>query len=157
MRFFIITFGLIYLFTSCSDKNEEDTSSICEELKGTEVNIPEKDIDIELSLKEEPSFCFIKDIFKKNNDVYIVVDFITAGVEYIEEEGETWENAVIVNNNAKLRTYKINLENGNEDIYFDSYSEIIELINKNQDRDAVCDIETKNGEVIFLVNCGLPG
>ena len=120
--------------------------------------LTEKDIDIELSLQEESSLCFIKDIFKKNNDVYIVVDFFTVGTEYYyEEDGNRLEIPVIVNNNPKLRTYKINLENGNEDIYFDSYSEIIELINKNQDRDAVCDIETKNGEVIFLVNDGLPG
>ena len=133
-------------------KVKEQNSSNESDHKLTELT--EKDIDIELSLKEESSWCFIKDIFKKNNDVYIVVDFFTVGTEYdYDEEGNRWEIPVIVNNNPKLRTYKINLENGNEDIYFDSYSGIISAING----DATCEIETKNGEVIFLVNAGIPG
>ena len=136
-----------------SNESEQKPVAMPKDEAPAKAELIEKDIDIELSLKEEDAWCFIKDIFKKNNDVYIVVDFFNVGVEYIEEEGERWENSVVVNNNPKLRTYKINLENGNEDIYFDSYSEIIDAINQ----DATCEIETKNGEVIFIVSAGLPG
>ena len=58
---------------------------------------------------------------------------------------------MIVNNNPKLRSYKIDLANEN----VQNYLEIIEII--QEDMETVFSIEAVNGEVVFLYNSGLPG
>lgn len=133
------------------EMNSEDETQNTDVSKNELIKLKEKDSEVELSLKEESSFCFVKEVYKQNNEIYVDVDFINTEYKEVWEEGEKIEYTEIVNNNPKLRSYKIDLANEN----VQNYSEIIEII--QEDKEAVFSIEAVNGEVVFLYNSGLPG
>ncbi|TDL99585.1 MAG: hypothetical protein C4K58_06755 [Flavobacteriaceae bacterium] len=103
---FLVT---VFLFQSCSNVKEKNTiendlpekSEISNQIYPSKQNTQienQNDDEITLGEDKEEINCYVKNIYNRNEIVYIELDFVEIKYENVDER-------VIINNNSKIRTY----------------------------------------------------
>ena len=121
----------------------KNTKDLAENNKTTQSS-SEKETEINLDLENKSNqSALIKNIYSKNNNIYFDLDFVD--LEYVETDTK------IINNNPKIRTFKLSSETNIEDCLKNKQinkSNILEYKNEIlEDKDYVVIFDVENGEV----------